>query len=160
MAKINRATLWVGISDGNERLLTSYQDGIEDEEVIPFDRWAVLIEREARAVGTEETLATYQLIENKWRADQGHDRDARLRYDVLAENKRIRGILNLPGPIEHHTYQVPPWPPSPESTYMLTRWKCSCGWVGPVTKDLRGNPALEIVRAQAVQHEQDPEGTP
>jgi hypothetical protein len=64
-------------------------------------------------------------------------------------------------PVVHRTRQEPPWPPSPEATYMLTRWVCrDCGWLTPVVKDQRGNSALEEMRAQAARHEQNPEETP
>lgn len=72
MTEIDRSTLWVGVSDGTEHLLTSYQDGVEGEEVVPFDQWAALIEREARAVGMEEaaTIADGYAIDPKGTLEQ------------------------------------------------------------------------------------------
>lgn len=67
---------------------------------------------------------------------------------VHAARERVLGLQLLiesrvgrktpPEPVIHRVRQEPPWPPSPEATYNLTRWKCICGWEGDAFADLKG----------------------
>lgn len=52
----------------------------------------------------------------------------------------------------HIIRQEPPWPPHPESLYMLSRFTCSCGWNGHVFKDLRGSNEPRLSRETAEIH--------
>lgn len=66
-----------------------------------------------------------------------------------------RGVnINWPAPdLEHRVRQEMPWPPHSESTYMLTKWVCTCGWESLTVTDSRGNPALQVARDSATRHE-------
>lgn len=55
-------------------------------------------------------------------------------------------------PDQHVVRQGPPWPAYPDADYMLTQWKCSCGWFSPQVKDVRGDAGLAIVRLQTERH--------
>lgn len=58
---------------------------------------------------------------------------------------------------EHKISQQIPWPPSPDSEYMLSRFECSCGWVGGTFKDLRSNSVERAAyRGQADAHSTPP----
>lgn len=54
---------------------------------------------------------------------------------------------------EHKITQRVPWPPSPESTYMLSLFECPCGWKTNTFKDTRDNRAtIEGYRRIAEAH--------
>lgn len=61
-----------------------------------------------------------------------------------------------PPPPKHAITQVPPWPPTPEAEFMLTRWACECGWQTATVRDSRDNqPMLQATREAAAEHVRD-----
>ncbi|WP_336991062.1 hypothetical protein [Leucobacter sp. VD1] len=53
----------------------------------------------------------------------------------------------------HKIRQEVPWPPNSEATYMLTRFRCDCGWAGSTFVDARDVPEeFEKGRAEAARH--------
>lgn len=54
----------------------------------------------------------------------------------------------------HDVQQIIPWPPHPESTYLVSRFTCCCGWNGRVFKDTKDARAeFEEARADATAHQ-------
>jgi hypothetical protein len=87
------------------------------------------------------------------------------RVDHIRSNARVRadrilaaGFSRTSQPVqvevtEHKITQRMPWPPSPESRFMLSLFECSCGWKTNTFKDTRDNRAtIEDYRQYAESH--------
>lgn len=137
---------------------------------VPSDVHTIIAALSARPVSPVTREAVKQMLaENGFTPNGGHPHSWRCEHpdrypgacrcvDEMTDD--ILALLSVSPPAEvteHKITQQVPWPPSPDSEYMLSRFECSCGWAGGTFKDLRSNSVERAAyRGQADTHATPP----
>ena len=133
-ARANAATEgpwhWSGNTDVQNIFLATWKPGLGRCTVMDAalreseKKNAALRMRVKNALAAIEPSSYYEAKPHKAARDIEHVRAA-LAEEEPTEKPRL----------VHVTRQEVPWPPHPEATYMLSRFRCSCGWSGAPFRD-------------------------